>query len=148
MGGAGGWELGSTIGTPPQTLTAISDRDIVILENDNYVAIKFAADGGGSSSQGYRCPPGFSEMKVTAITGTVKILRFNDQNFNDQITDAAGDASAVTAAVDDILYPGDLIVCNSTSDTFTVKFTLTEVGYYKRVGVDLIALSTDAPQYI
>jgi hypothetical protein len=104
------------------TLNCDTSIDMVILEAGKYVKLKFSPASGDTNGQGITIPSGFEEVKVTAVSGTVEKLDSKFIDYAKKKTSAYGDPNAETAVVNDVLYPGDMIVC-STGGYFELMFT-------------------------
>lgn len=142
LGASGAWESSKAVSVSVNDyLDCSKDRSILLLDNNNNVSIKFVADSTGTDGQGIRIPLGFNEIKVSALSGTVKILTYDKQMVNTEIKDAFSDPNSVTASVYSIVYPGDIVSCSKTSN-FTLAFDLESTVKYQRVGLDIVAISS------
>ncbi|TKJ42401.1 hypothetical protein CEE37_01590 [candidate division LCP-89 bacterium B3_LCP] len=99
-----------------------SDLNWVVITNDSYVEFEFEADNSGSDGQGLHIPVGYSEVKVTSVTGTVKKLAVKNANFGHTKATAYSDGSSTSVSANDIVNGGDFVVC-SKSSKFQIKFT-------------------------
>lgn len=143
LGAAGAWESSNANSvTVNDYLVCTKNREILLLDNNNDVSIKFVADTGGDDGQGIRIPLGFKEVNISTLSGTVRILTYDNQNVNTEIEDAYGNPNYVTAAAKDVVYPGDIVCCSKTSN-FTLAFDLESTVKYQRVGLDIVALSSE-----
>lgn len=118
------------------------NRDIIIINGCNDVEISLDPDLSLGFEQGIRIPVGFKKVSITGIMGTVKVLHYNYQTLATMIADAFSDPNAITPAVNDELYPGDIIALNNVTGTkITIKFELDSCLRYSRTGFDIIGLS-------
>jgi hypothetical protein len=128
MDPSGAWYSADSSTVSVNDVLSNQNRDVLIAERGGSVTVKFTPDSGGSNGQGYSVPGNFQQVKVTAVTGTVYILRAEYVTLNTKKTDAYGNANKVAVKVDDILYLGDMIVCAKDNSDFTAQFC---VGYSK-----------------
>jgi len=96
--------------------------DILVMTRSGDATLEFTADTLGSNGQGTSTPGGLKKVEITALSGSVYILRAGDAAMNKTKIAAYSDSAKETAAINGVLYPGDMIVCSS-SGGFTLKYT-------------------------
>jgi len=118
------------ISTVPHSFSIV-DKHWAIWEQGEYIRIKFGPDGSLSNGQGYGGVPAGGNWKVYSVNGTVYIVRRKFINAADTMSSIFNNANRVSASADDILEPGDAIVCAKSDSDFTVEITApSRCNYY------------------
>jgi hypothetical protein len=115
----------STISAVPYTLVN-SSKEWLAWEHGNDITMKFTPDPSGSDGQGFGSQSPVATWTVTAVTGTVYIVRRKYISQADSHADAFKSPNRQTAKVGDSLYPGDALLCAKSGSSFEFKISVPE----------------------
>ncbi|GBE29392.1 hypothetical protein BMS3Bbin04_00404 [bacterium BMS3Bbin04] len=134
------WFSSNATGLTVDETLVIADLIWLVLLYDSTVSAEFTADTVG---QGMRMPSNCSDIEITAVSGTVKVLRMIDGDYGMTKVAACNSGDAISATTSMKLYPGDFLVFG-TDGIATVKFSSRDINTlpYTSIPIGLLIAST------